>query len=177
MMACNEASETPRVNDSDKLAPFNPTSEKTQEIALQMLQLRENDVLFDLGCGDGRLLCMAVQKAPSIRCVGLEIDPLFVQRAQESIQKIPEDVQERIQVRLENVLESSATGDLTLNDATAIYMYLLPKGLVRMKPLLEDLIQRRSPIRIVTYMFQVHGWAPKQIESTKAGMKLYLYEF
>jgi len=43
-------------NIGPKLAPFNPTSTEAIKIALDLLELKDNDVLYDLGCGDGRLL-------------------------------------------------------------------------------------------------------------------------
>lgn len=61
------------------LAPFNPSADQTIEIAIDLLQLNQNDILYDLGCGDGRLLFAASSKVH--RCVGVEVDETFVLRA------------------------------------------------------------------------------------------------
>jgi len=66
------------------LAPFNPTNETGQQVALELLQLAGNDVLFDLGCGDGRFLLTAAKAVEGLRCIGIEYDDIFVKRAEES---------------------------------------------------------------------------------------------
>jgi SAM-dependent methyltransferase len=198
------------------LAPFNPTCLDAQSMALHLLQLRNDDVLFDLGCGDAQLLLLAARSAEGIRCVGMEIDPVFVDRAKSAIAKLPIPEQRRIQIRQGDVLqlvelnaensgETNNTPDARCNDqteeigrdcreltlskdASALYLYLLPKGLVRIKPLLDRIVearQREHPtteramvFRVVTYMFQIHGWTPATVDrSTKGGSPLYLYQF
>ena len=69
-----------------------------------------------------------------------------------------------------------------MNDATAIYLYLLPKGLVKLKPILDAIVDQRKaqgrPLRVVAYTFQIHGWTASQVDtSTKSGVPVYLYEF
>jgi len=80
-------------NDNDKnsnknsniLAPFNPTNNQAQCLSLELLSLREDDVLFDLGCGDARILIAAAVQTPGLRCVGIEIDPRYYRKAIDSI--------------------------------------------------------------------------------------------
>jgi cyclopropane fatty-acyl-phospholipid synthase-like methyltransferase len=52
----NVSTVTEDENIGPKLAPFNPTSNEAIQIALDLLELKDDDVLYDLGCGDGRLL-------------------------------------------------------------------------------------------------------------------------
>jgi hypothetical protein len=59
MMECLAQSSSTKVGK--KLAPFNPASHEVVEMALDMLQIREYDVLYDLGCGDARLLVQVMQ--------------------------------------------------------------------------------------------------------------------
>ena len=103
--------EVKSTDDVFKLAPFNPSSDQIQTKAMELLQLQQNDVLFDLGCGDGRLLIAAVKKYPGLRCVGVEIDPVFATRGAEAVAQLPQDVQERIEIREEDVLQQRMTGD------------------------------------------------------------------
>lgn len=51
-------------DNNDILAPFNPTNAQAQHLALDLLSLQEDDVLFDLGCGDARILIAAVAQIP-----------------------------------------------------------------------------------------------------------------
>lgn len=180
-----------------KLAPFNPSGAQIQEKAMRLLKLTGDDVLFDLGCGDGRLLITAATQHPGLRCVGVDIDPIFVARAQQAIQELSDpDLRDRLDIRLQDALQlpmttttSSTTTrtnpakDLTLmDDATALYLFVLPKGVNKLLPLLEALVETRQkqqrPFRILSYMFQLHWWEPTVVDKTsKAGCPVYLYEF
>jgi SAM-dependent methyltransferase len=176
-----------------KLAPFNPSSEQIQVKAMELLCLNENDVLFDLGCGDGRLLVAAAKKHPGLRCVGVEIDPVFAKRALEAVEQLPQDLRDRIDIREEDVLKQPMTSlqsekrdnisDLTLmDDASALYLFVLPKGVVKIMPILEALVEKRKKegrhFRVLSYMFKIHEWEPTVIDSTaKGGCPVYFYEF
>jgi SAM-dependent methyltransferase len=178
-----------------KLAPFNPSSEQIQEKAMELLALKEHDVLFDLGCGDGRLLVAAAKRHPGLRCVGVEIDPIFATRAKESIEELPDpDLRNRIHIREEDVLKLPMTSaavtlhhkdvsELTLmDDASALYLFVLPKGIVKIMPLLEALVETRKQqgraFRVLSYMFKIHDWEPTVVDATcKGGCPVYLYKF
>jgi hypothetical protein len=186
----------------NNLAPFNPSSETAQNQSLAMMNLQSDDVLFDLGCGDGRILIRAVSQVLGIRCVGVEIDPVFCHRAQAAIaEQLSPETQARIEIRCadatqvlppdqEGNLATRATAkesmqsiqDVTIDDATVLYMYLLPRGLRQIQSLLDEIVNRRKrrglSLRVVAYTFQVQGWDPVRVDhSTKSGVPIYLYEF
>lgn len=208
--------------DPASLAPFNPTCEQAIQTTLQLLNLNSQDILFDLGCGDAKLLLAAAQQIPNLRCVGIELDPIFVQRGKEELSKLPVDVQKRVDIRQGDLLQllnhekengeqkestqpittPSSDGDniegeripaasqimgidcqhlSLLKDCTAMYLFLLPKGLKRIQPLLQTIGEKKSQqknFRVVAYMFQVHQWKPILVDtSTKGDAKLYLYQF
>jgi hypothetical protein len=214
--------------DINVLAPFTPTGEDAQKVGLRLLQLRGDDVFFDVGCGDGRVIITAAaalapqdngaiseinttndDSSARIRCIGIELDPAFCIKAVAAMQKLPEDVQQRVQIRCGDILDPAimATGGPTFatdgelsenlcsgltfqRDCTAVYLYLLPQGLRRLKPILDGMIEerRRRPVpecksqrrlfRVVTYMFQMHGWTAAIVDRTsKADAPVYLYEF
>lgn len=191
--------------DYFRLAPFNPSSQQIQEKALEHLKLSENDVLFDLGCGDGRLLCHAVKQVPGLRCVGIEIDPIYVERAMQRLQELPEEAQSRIEIRCQDALsilggidnnnhgipksggssDKSLTDLTLLEDATALYLFVLPNGLQKLLPLLETVVQHKQQhgflgFRILSYMFRIHhdNWEPTKVDRTaKGGCPIYYYEW
>jgi len=191
-------------SDDSILAPFNPTCKIARAVALDMLlgdedQTTMNDadgmVLFDLGCGDGRLLLEAVQRCTTVRCVGVERDPLLVEKAVSAARsQLSTDQQSRIDIRLGDALNPDAaetTGPLSdhigsqcrglkLRDATALYLYLLPKGLVQIhQQLLLDNNHNKIPLLriVVTYMFQLRAWTPARVDRTsKANAPVYLYK-
>lgn len=201
-----------RNTDPNVLAPFNPTNALTQSTALELFALDATDtapsnsshVLFDLGCGDARVLIQAVQDFPHVRCVGLELDPVFVQRACDRIATLPAHVQDRIDIRQADLTDASlwesrqdsnnSSGNdddgrsplpinqLTLmDDATCIYIYLLPQGIVQLLPFLRRLVQHRGqkPLKVIACTFRIREWEPSIVVNTgKSGViKTYLYEF
>ena len=177
------------------LAPFNPISESAMTVALELLQLGPNDILFDLGAGDGRLLIHAATTIPGLRCVGIEIDSKFVDRSRSCIEALPADVSSRLQMRLGDALavaevtsESSTIDtihlcdELTMHDATALFLFLVPNGLKLVRQLLEQVVARHRKegrrFRVVAYMFHIPGWEPTVVNrNTKAGSPVYLYDF
>eukprot|EP00934_Nitzschia_sp_Nitz4_P002066 Nitzschia sp. Nitz4//scaffold112_size70979//68542//69366//NITZ4_005913-RA/size70979-processed-gene-0.112-mRNA-1//1//CDS//3329533298//2066//frame0 len=182
-----------------KLAPFNPSSAQIQEKALKLLQLTPDDVLFDLGCGDGRFLIEAAKQHPGLRCVGVEVDPIFATRAKQAVLSLSGDLQGRVDIREQDALKIATNpspttvspGENTPDDVTALtfidhasalYLFVLPKGIEKLMPLLESLVhtrkaQRRS-LRVLSYMFQIRSWEPTHIDKTsKAGCPIYLYDF
>lgn len=175
------------MNEENKLAPFNPTCLEAQEIALQLLDLTKEDVLFDLGCGDGRLLRRACHHLPGLPCVGIEVDSVYVKRAR----LLPDDDQEADSVANLEIREGDALdplvqdrhGSLSLSDdATAIFLFLLPKGMVRVRPTLEAIVRSRVEekrrFRIASYMFRITDWEPTHVNrETKGGCPIYLYDF
>jgi SAM-dependent methyltransferase len=191
-----------RSNNEDRsqppflLAPFNPSSAEIQEKALSLLKLTRNDILFDLGCGDGRLLINAAQRTPGLRCIGIDIDPIFVGRGQTTVQELADSaLKERLDIRLGDALQlpmdastnrartvQNVAEATLIDDATALYLFVLPKGVEKLMPLLQALLatrrkQRRS-FRILSYMFKIHHWEPVTVDkTTRAGCPIYLYEF
>jgi precorrin-6B methylase 2 len=122
------------------LAPFNPSSEEVITTALHMLQLKETDTVYDLGCGDARFLVQAALRAGA-HGVGIEYDKVFADRAKTRV----------LQAGLSNLVtiyhDNALNIDLTA--ATAAFVYLVPKGMAQLRPKLEALLLRGC--RVVTY--------------------------
>ncbi|DBA01200.1 TPA: hypothetical protein N0F65_002335, partial [Lagenidium giganteum] len=144
-----KAAAVPNEHCGPKLAPFTPSGEGVLEYACELLQLSNSDVLFDLGCGDARMLTFAARRH-DIHCVGVEYNQELVERAQKRIQD--EGMQDLVQVHHGDALQAD------LSTATALFMYLVPQGIKLMLPKLEE--ARARGVRIVTYVFSVPGWTP-----------------
>ena len=213
------------VEVSNRLAPYNPSHSSAQNKALELLNLQSNDVLFDLGCGDGRLLVLALEAAlqeaqnnfhcvhrDGLRCVGIEYDKTLAESAKSNIEQLlsrfgsAESLSERACIRCDDVMnekerraddvqvlnrQSNAEQLTLLNDATAVFLYLVPDGLKKVKPLLVEAAKRRRrqreleektykvtpPFRVVSYMFSIPGWQPVARDtSSKGGCQLNYYE-
>ncbi|KAJ0405384.1 hypothetical protein P43SY_000263 [Pythium insidiosum] len=109
-----------------KLAPFTPSGDGVLAYALELLQLHPtDDVLFDLGCGDARLLVHAA-KSVGLRCVGIEYDAVLVAKATQRVQD--EGVESLVEIRHADALQAD------LSSATALFLYLVPQGLRLLLP-------------------------------------------
>ena len=159
-----------------KLAPFNPTCEQAQKIACDMLQLNPQDTLFDLGCGDGRFLRYCADHGFTGKAVGVEMDSVYVQRAKAHASY------DTIDIRQGDVLDAEVRGKDFQDEATAIFLYLLPKGLALVRPILLDLAEKRKaqglPFRVASYMFSIKDVEPVIVDRrTKGECPVYLYQF
>lgn len=149
----------------ESLAPFNPSDPKVVEVAISLLNLNDGDVVYDLGCGDGRFLISACKFHNGIKAVGVEYDQIYYSRALNAVKE--NDLESRIRLIHGNILE------IDFYDATAIFMYLVPTGIKKIRETLIDLL--RNGIRIVTYVFSIPGIRPVHEELFKGITKIYKY--
>ena len=159
-----------------KLAPFNPTNDDACKIALELLDISSDSpsssMLYDLGCGDARLLTAACLICPHINCIGIEYDSEVYQRALTHVSacdtnNIELNISNRITLLHDNVL------NISLLPATHIFIYLVPEGMKALREQLCDALRRG--VRIVTYIFSLPDVVPTQVILYKGSTKLYLY--
>mmetsp|Transcript_30029 Transcript_30029/g.50649 ORF Transcript_30029/g.50649 Transcript_30029/m.50649 type:complete len:181 (+) Transcript_30029:33-575(+) len=141
-----DAGPGPRIGEN--LAPFNPSMQPVVDTALELLALTDSDVLYELGCGDGRVMIAAAIATPGLRCVGIEYDAEYAERARRAVETA--GLEERVSVIHGNVL------DVYMSDATSVFVYLVPKGMKLVAPMLKSLVDERGG-RIVSYIFSVPG--------------------
>lgn len=155
-----------------RLAPFNPTADDAIAAALRLAALRDGDTLLDLGCGDGRLLLAAALACPGVRTRGVEADAELVQRARA---RVAAAVAGGGAGAAAAALVAVEHGDACAADAagaSVVFVYLVPAGLEKVKPLLSAVL--RGGGRVVSNMFRVPGWAHDAHESVR-GCSVYLY--
>lgn len=128
------------------------------EVVVDMLRLagvKKGDVLYDLGCGDGRIPVTAA-KSYGIRAVGIDIDPDRIAEAQENARKAR--VTQLVEFRLEDLFKSD------FRDATVVTLYLLPELNLKLRPRL--LAELKPGTRIVSHQFDMGDWRPdKKLET------------
>ena len=152
-----------------KLAPYNPTNIDAIHTAIRMLQIQDSDVIYDLGCGDGRFLIEVCKLNPDfsrIKCFGIEYDHDLCCLASKMVDDL--NFNNRIQIIHDNVLNVNFT-----EDATVLFIYLVPEGMLRLKESL--IISLNKGARILTYVFSIPGLTPKEVIIYKESTKLYLY--
>jgi protein-L-isoaspartate O-methyltransferase len=163
---------SPASSDSGKylehLVPFIPTPLEVAQKMLELAKVQPDDVVYDLGSGDGRIVILAAQKFGA-RAVGVELNSDLYVQSSERIRQL--GLQDRAQIIHENMFE------VNVRHATVVTLYLLTAVNERLRPMLER--QLRSGARIVSHDFQVPGWQPAQTVDfiSKAGVpyKIFLY--
>jgi predicted RNA methylase len=146
----------------EKDVGFVTTHEKVVERMVELAEIRPDDVVYDLGCGDGRIV-IAAAKRHGVKAVGVEIDPKLVEEARENAKK--GEVGHLVTIRQGDIFETD------FSDATVVMVYLLPELNVRLMPKLRQL---KEGSRIVSHSFDMKGARPERVE-TVLGKKIYLW--
>jgi len=129
-----------------------PTPPEVVDAMLTVANVRQGDVLYDLGSGDGRIPIMAAQKYNVTRATGIEINPERIMEAQENLRTA--GVGDRVRFRNEDLFEAN------FSDATVVTLYLLPALNIKLLPkLLRDL---KPGTRVVSHAFAMGDWKPDQ---------------
>ena len=125
--------------EGDSLAPPCQAELDVVHAILDLAQPSSSSVLYDLGCGDGRICCEA-SKRFLCHSVGCEIEPHLIQKFRLHVSRIDPLVADKI-IILEDDLRN-----LSLDDATIITLYLLPESVEEIKPKLIQALERGKDI-------------------------------
>jgi hypothetical protein len=136
----------------DDLAPFVPTPMAVVEKMLELGQVDKDDLLFDLGCGDGRIV-IAAAKNYGTRGVGIDLDPQRIEESQKAAKEA--GVEALVEFRLQDATKAD------FRSATVVLLYLLPESNELLRPLLEE--QLRPGTLVVTHNYSIPGWEQKEI--------------
>jgi SAM-dependent methyltransferase len=135
---------------------------------LEMAPMRSGDLVYDLGCGDGRIVVAAARRY-GCRGVGYDISPERVKESLENVQK--NRVGRLVGIQQEDIFQ------LDLRQANVIMLYLLPEMNLRLLPQLEKL---KPGTRIVAHDYGIQGIRPDRsatMTSLEDGVKHYVYLF
>jgi SAM-dependent methyltransferase len=134
---------------------------------LRLASVSADDVVYDLGSGDGRIV-IAAARDRGARGVGLEIDPALVAQSTERARRL--GLAERVSFVQQDLLQAE------LRPATVVTLYLSPDLNRRLRPKL--LAELRPGSRIVSHAFDMGDWAPTrtlQVSSNEGSHTLYLW--
>jgi SAM-dependent methyltransferase len=135
---------------------------------LNMAGMKKDDIIYDLGCGDGRVLVLAAQKY-GCRGKGYDIDPERVTVARENVKR--SGVETLVRIMQEDIFT------LDFRDADVVSLYLLPELNLKLVPQLQKL---KPGSRIVTHDYGLEGFIPDKVVSGRSNednalYSLYLY--
>ena len=151
--------------------PYVPTTEAAVQAMLKLGEVKKTDVLYDLGCGDGRIV-IAAAKGLGTRGVGIDINPVRIGEAKENAKK----------AGVENLVrfEENDLFEADIHEATVVTLFLLPHINLKLRPkLLKDL---KPGTRIVSNTFDMGDWkaekeaiVPGSDEESYLSHRLYLW--
>ena len=143
---------------------WQPTDWDTVHRILSLAEVQDADTVFDLGCGDGRIV-VAAAKEYGARGVGVEIDPLRI--AASKIRALLAGVNSNVQLKLGNMYEAD------LSSADVVILFLSGTANRKLAPKLSR--ELGSGTRIVSYYHAIPNWKPERTATTRDGYNLYLY--
>jgi SAM-dependent methyltransferase len=144
--------------------PYVATPYPVVSAMLRLAKVKKSDIVYDLGCGDGRILIEAAKRYGA-HGVGIDINPERIREAEGIARR--ERVSELLSFRIGDLY------DIDLQDATLVALYLLPEVNLKLRPKLQK--QLRPGARIVSHTFDMGDWKPNQAKRS-GGETIYLWK-
>ena len=136
------------------LAPYVPTPADVVDRMLSFAKVGPNDIVYDLGCGDGRIVIAAAKKYGA-RGVGVDIDPERINESMANARKA--GVEKLVTFKLQDAMQTD------VSEATVVTLYLLSFANVQLRPILEK--QLKPGARIVSHNFGMGNWEPDAVDT------------
>jgi SAM-dependent methyltransferase len=150
--------------DKEPEVPYVPTHETVVAEMLKVAKVGKNDVLYDLGSGDGRIPITAAKRFGT-RGVGVDIDPARITEARENAKKA--GVADKVKFMQQDLFETD------IKEATVVTLYLLPDVNLRLRPkLLADL---KPGTRVVSHNYDMGDWKPLKTITVKVPEEHTIY--
>jgi SAM-dependent methyltransferase len=144
--------------------PYVPTTEEAVKAMLKLADVKPSDIVYDLGCGDGRIV-IAAAKEYGAHGVGIDINPERIQEAEENAKKAGVEKLVRF--------EENDLFDADIHEASVVTLFLLSSVNLKLRPkLLKDL---KPGTRIVSNTFDMGDWKPEKeltLDRTEDGIGL-----
>jgi SAM-dependent methyltransferase len=152
-----------------KLAPSVGSPENAVEKMLQAANLKPGETLYDLGCGDGRILIRAAKKY-KVKAVGIEISSALAEKAAQEARK--KGLEDQVKIIHGDFMKTD------LSAANVVTLYLAPTANDTLRPNLERELKPKT--RVVSYDYPIEGWTPMNTWETSGHLGdthiIYLYE-
>ncbi len=146
------------------IAPFVQTPLEVAKKMLDLSKIGPGEVLYDLGCGDGRLIILA-GKEIGAKATGIELREDLIERARTEIKRL--NLEDKVKVIQGNFF------DVAISDADVITLYLTSSANERLRPKLEA--ELKPGARVISHDFKVPGWKPSAVYNELLGHTIYAY--
>ena len=133
-----------------------PTPQEVVDAMLKLGKVGKDDVVYDLGCGDGRIPVTAVSKFEAKRGVGVDLNPVRIKESNENAKNAK--VQDKVEFRVGDVMKIK-----DLDKATVVTLYLADELNEQLRPILQKTLKPGS--RIVSHRFLMGDWKPEKTET------------
>ena len=143
---------------------WEPSPPEVVEAILKIAEVQKRDIVYDLGCGDGRIVIAAARDFGA-RGVGIDIDPVRIAESRENALKA--GVTDRVKFREEDLFEAD------FHEATVVTLFLWPSLNLKLIPILRE--QLKPGTRIVSYIHNMGDWPPDE-EMSVNGRRIYLWK-
>ncbi|CAN5553011.1 hypothetical protein BH23BAC1_BH23BAC1_48110 [soil metagenome] len=145
--------------------PYVPTHETIVDMMLDMAGVTGDDVLYDLGSGDGRILVTAAERFGT-RGVGVDLNPERIKEANENARKA--NVTDKVKFVEGDLFE------MDFSEATVISLYLLPSVNMKLRP---KILQMKPGTRVVSHNYDMGDWEPEEYQriTTPDGFEHFVY--
>jgi len=140
------------------LAPYVPTPYEVVEKMLELAEVNKKDTVYDLGCGDGRIVIMAAEKYGATG-IGVDYDSVRVEEALANVKE--KELEDKVRIIFQDAMI------VDFSSATVVTLYLLESSNALLKPNLEKYLKPGS--RVVSHDFDMPGWKAKKIINGKTG--------
>jgi len=138
----------------ERFSLFVPSAQPTVERLVKLARIQDNDVVVDLGSGDGRIVLTAARNNPKVRGWGVDINETLVRQSNEEAKK--QGVADRIQFFHLNVF------DADISEVTVINMWLFPELMRLLRP--KILAEARPGTRVLTHLFDMGTWQADELD-------------
>ena len=142
-------------------APWVPTKKKDVERFLKLADIKPGQKVYDIGCGDGRIICAASNAGA--KGVGYEIflAPYFFAKIKSLFYK-------NCKIKFKDFWRAD------LSDADIIYIFLIPQQYKKLEKKLRNELKKGT--KVIAYVWPIEEWQPKEMDVLKNYLNLYLYE-
>jgi cyclopropane fatty-acyl-phospholipid synthase-like methyltransferase len=143
--------------------PYVRSPNAVVDAMLKLARVKQSDNVYDLGCGDGRIV-IAAAKDYGAHGVGIDLDPNLIQEARENARKA--HVEALVKFEVNDLF------DADIHNATVVTLYLLPNVNLRLRPKLFK--ELKPGTRVVSHSWSMDDWKPDK-EETVDGRTIYLW--